>query len=100
MVSTFNLLILIAISSKFRALSASTMLGDAFLHLIPQALALHDHGSGGGSDADDDHDHDHDHDSSTIEVENYVLKQVVVICALYAFYLLVFCSSSSSRYYG
>ena len=56
------------------ALSASTMIGDAFLHLLPQALAIHGHG---GSNIEE----------FGVEVHEYVLKQVVVIAALYAFYL-------------
>ena len=51
------------------------MLGDALLHLIPQALAIHNHG-------------DHDElDIDVIEVETFVLKQLVVLGAIYGFYL-------------
>ena len=65
------------IMSCLMALSASTMIGDAFLHLLPQALGLHSHS----------HSHDEEESGGGVEVHDYVLKQVVVIAALYAFYL-------------
>ena len=40
----------------FVSLAASTMLGDAFFHILPQVLGIHDH------DHDDHDDHGHSHE--------------------------------------
>lgn len=45
---------------KFLALAAGCLLGDAFLHLIPESA--HDHGHSAHHDHDHHHDHHHDHD--------------------------------------
>ena len=42
----------------FVSLAASTMLGDAFFHILPQVLGIHNHAHG---DEEDDHGHSHDH---------------------------------------
>ena len=40
----------------FVTLAASTMLGDAFFHILPNVLGLHDHAVTEGHDDHDDHE--------------------------------------------
>ncbi|XP_064644190.1 metal cation symporter ZIP14-like isoform X2 [Lineus longissimus] len=60
----------------FIALAVGTMCGDALLHLIPMATGLHGHEEG------DDHGH-----GGTIVMEDFAQKNLVVLTAIYCFFL-------------
>ena len=71
----------------FITLAASTMLGDAFFHILPKVLGLHVHAVG------DDHDHDHDHDEhdehddhDDSEYMDALGKIGVIMSVMYAFW--------------
>ncbi|CAH1775210.1 unnamed protein product [Owenia fusiformis] len=66
------------VMTTFVALAVGTMAGDALLHLIPQALGIHVH-------EDDGHDHT---PTGPIILEDWLAKQLIVVAALYAFFLL------------
>jgi hypothetical protein len=70
----------------FVTLAASTMLGDAFFHILPSVLGLHDH------EDHDDHDHDdpdHDHDDHDDEEFFTALKKLsVVLSIIYAMWIM------------
>lgn len=63
----------------FITLAASTMLGDAFFHILPTVLGLHGHGD---SDSHSDHD-DHD-DSAYMKV---IGKIGVIVGVMYGFWV-------------
>lgn len=62
------------------ALSVGSLIGDAFLHLIPHALLLDETGSHGHSH------HSHD-EEGTSQHDAFVWKSMIVILGIYAFFL-------------
>ena len=69
----------------FITLAASTMLGDAFFHILPKVLGLHGHGAGDDDGHEDGHDDVDDHDDS--EYFNALGKIGVIISVMYAFWV-------------
>ncbi|KAK2177234.1 hypothetical protein NP493_612g02016 [Ridgeia piscesae] len=62
----------------FIALAVGTLTSDAMLHLLPAAFGLHDHS-----------EHAHEHDPSAgVALEPFAVKALVVLAAVYVFYLL------------
>jgi len=68
--------------STFICLGVGTMLGDAFLHLIPMSLGLHAHDHGGHGDHSS-HSKEEEEDANA-----FVWKMLVLLVAIYAFYLV------------
>ncbi|CAG5102205.1 Oidioi.mRNA.OKI2018_I69.chr1.g190.t1.cds [Oikopleura dioica] len=54
----------------FIALGVSTMLGDAFLHILPAVLGLHSHDDG-EAHAEEDHGHEHRHTVTTASPDEH-----------------------------
>ncbi|XP_071104063.1 zinc transporter ZIP4-like [Haliotis cracherodii] len=69
-----------AFMALFLGLAVGTLYTDAILHLIPQALGLHNHGE--GEDA-----HAHAETSGPV-IEEYTWYAVVVVAGTYGFYLI------------
>jgi len=68
------------VTDFFITLAASTMLGDAFFHILPRVLGLHDHAP---NDNHDTHTDDNGHD----EFMNAIGKIAVVISVMYGFWV-------------
>ena len=80
----------------FIALAVSTMVGDAFFHILPHMLGLHSHDHGDHDDHEDhDHahyeepidDHDHDHDEE-VDFALITAKIGVLVGSMYAMWLI------------
>ena len=83
----------ILLTDFFIALAVSTMVGDAFFHILPHMLGLHSHDHG---DEDDhaDHDHyeepheDHDHEEEEVDFMLITAKIGVLVGSMYAMWLI------------
>ncbi|XP_033638692.1 zinc transporter ZIP12-like isoform X3 [Asterias rubens] len=62
------------------ALAVATLVGDAVIHLIPQAVGLHAHDFAATSG-------EHNHDAGSDELA-FIWKCLVVVAAIYAFFLV------------
>lgn len=65
----------------FMALAVGTMTSDAMLHLVPEALGLHEHEH--GHEAHEEEEHEHEEGES-----EHIGKMTAVLATLYALYLL------------
>lgn len=63
------------------SLAIGTLLADAFIHVIPQALGIHVH-------ADDSDDHDHDHEHSDQIPTNIPWKMTAILGTMFVLMLM------------
>lgn len=64
--------------TSFVCLGIGTMLGDAFLHIIPLSLGLHNH----------EHGHEHGSAAHDTHAHAYLWKMLLLLIAIYIFYLV------------
>uniref|UniRef100_A0A5K3EFV5 Zinc transporter ZIP10 n=1 Tax=Mesocestoides corti TaxID=53468 RepID=A0A5K3EFV5_MESCO len=73
------------------ALSVGSLIGDAFLHLIPHALLSHGHS----------HSHSHEHSDEMSEHDAFVWKSMIILIGIYGFFiterLTILCQNSASK---
>lgn len=97
-IGNFSFRVNCLLSNVILALGVSTMLGDAFLHILPAVLGLHSHDEPDVEEEDHAHehrnepdDHGHSHDAEPVEEPDLYMEAIkklsVVVGIIYFFWI-------------